>query len=80
MSLTPKQQAAILGKAAGKGCVGRTAFFMGMSDTNSAFWSVRCSSGRTYAVAVNADAEGTTFAMTCAALKAKTHVDCFKKI
>ena len=79
MALTPKQQAAILGKAAGKGCVGRTAFFMGMTDTNSAIWSVRCSSGRTYAIAIDADAKATTSAMTCSAFKAEAHVDCFKK-
>lgn len=79
MNLPPKQQAAVLGSAVGKGCKGKSAFFMGTIDTGSAIWSVRCTSGRTYAVEIVADAAGSTYAMTCAAYKEKTRIECFKK-
>jgi hypothetical protein len=79
MSLTKQQQARLLGTAVGESCVGKSAFFMGIGDNGSAFWSVRCADGRTYAVAIAADDAGTASVMKCATFKATAHVDCFKK-
>ena len=79
LSLTKQQQARILGSAVGKSCVGKSAFFMGLGDEGSAFWSVRCANGRTYVVAIAADDAGTTSSASCSTFKAKAHVDCFKK-
>ena len=79
LSLTKQQQARILGSAVGKSCVGKSAFFMGLGDEGSAFWSVRCANGRTYVVAIAADSAGNTSSTSCSTFKAKTHVDCFKK-
>ena len=79
MSLTKRQQARLLGTAVGESCVGESAVFMGIGDNGSAFWSVRCVDGRTYAVAIAADDAGTASAMKCATFKATAHVDCFKK-
>jgi len=79
LSLPAHQQARVMGTAIGKSCVGKTAFFMGLGDEGSAFWSVRCANGRTYAVAVAPDEDGSTTSMSCASFTAKTHVQCFKK-
>lgn len=42
------------------------------------FWSVRCGDGRIYAVEANPD--GTSSVLECAALKALKAGECFKKL
>jgi len=79
LSLPAHQQARVMGTAVGKSCVGKAAFFMGFGDEESAFWSVRCADGRTYAVAIAPDEAGTATSMSCASFTAKTRVACFKK-
>lgn len=79
MSLPKAQQAAILARAVGHGCTGASPFFMGMGDNGSAIWSLRCTRGHTWAVAINPDEAGTTTVMRCTTFKTKTHLDCFRK-
>src|SRR6266700_4014639 len=71
LSLTPDARAAMLGKVVGGGCVGKTTFYMGVGTSGSAmdkaFWSIRCQDGRAYAVQANPD--GTSSVLECAALK-----------
>jgi len=70
------EQAAMLGKAVGKGCIGTTSFFMGIAENGSAFWSVLCANGNSYIVHVSPDAVGTATALECSRLKTM-HLDCF---
>ena len=74
------EQALALGLVAGEGCHGRRAFYMGISPTDhSAYWSVRCSNGRSYEVQIAADSTGSTRILDCAVVKA-LNMNCFKKI
>src|SRR5690348_1198441 len=70
------EQAAMLGKAVGNGCIGTTPFFMGVAEDGSAFWSVLCANGNSYVVHVRPDAVGTAKALECSRLKAM-QLDCF---
>jgi len=80
LSINPSGQAGALGEAVGSGCEGRAAFYMGIDETglgkDKAFWSVRCSDGREFAVEVNTD--GTSAVFGCAASKALNSGTCFK--
>lgn len=73
-------QALYLGVVAGSGCRGRYAFYMGSSPTDhSAYWSVRCSNGRSYEIQIAADSVGSTRILDCAVVKA-LNMNCFEKI
>lgn len=79
-ALGASEQATLLGKIAGEGCIGQTAFYMGMDSTdNQAHWSVLCTNGTSYEVAIQANATGSTSVMDCRVLKAVADVDCFVK-
>jgi hypothetical protein len=60
------------------GKVTRT-FFQGQSQDGTAFWSVQCSNGVGYSVAVHNDDGGSTKIMECGLMKRVTKVDCFDK-
>ena len=81
-SITPAAQAAMLGKVVGTGCVGRTAFYMGIGETgfakDKAFWSLRCSDGREFEVEVDPDGSGKV--VECTVVKALHAGSCFKKL
>jgi len=82
LSQSPSGQAALLGKVVGRGCVGKSVFYMGMGPTkgtrSQAFWSVKCANGATYAVEVNPD--GTNQALECTAFAINNVGKCFKKL
>jgi hypothetical protein len=83
MALPKNQQAAMLGQAVGEGCNGTAAFRMGKGKPgnakDSAFWSVRCSNGKAYAVQIAPDSMGSTTVLECSLLKATVGTACFKK-
>jgi hypothetical protein len=70
LSKSAVEQAVMLGKAVGNGCIGTTPFFMGIAESGSAFWSVLCANGHSYVVQVSPDAVGTAAALECSQLKA----------
>jgi hypothetical protein len=76
LSKSAAEQAAMLGKVAGNGCIGTTPFFMGITENGSAFWSVLCASGNSFVVHISPDAVGTAKALECSRLKTM-HLDCF---
>jgi hypothetical protein len=82
LSLAPEARATILGKTVGEGCVGKTAFYMGMAESGLAkdkgFWSIRCQDNRAFVVEVNPD--GTTIVLECAVLKRVGGGECFKRL
>jgi len=64
LALPAAQQATALGRIVAERCMGIEAFYQGMVK-GQAFWSVRCSSGETYQIAVNPDAAGSTRVLVC---------------
>ena len=70
-------QADLLAKVVNDNCTGTDAFFMGAAEDHQAFWSVRCTDGRSFQVAIEPNATGTTSIMNCTLLKAVADVDCF---
>jgi hypothetical protein len=81
LHLDPDARAAALGLAAGDGCRGTDSFFMGMnSKDNSAYWSVRCTNGKSYQVSIDANATGSTSVMDCDLLKTVAKISCFAKL
>jgi hypothetical protein len=79
LALPKSEQASMLGKVAGEGCVGNRAFYMGISKVRTASWSVGCTDGNSYAVQIDADSVGTTTILECSILKAVAKVNCFEK-
>ena len=77
--LPKSEQALMLGKAAGEGCIGNRAFYMGISKDRSAFWSVGCTDGSSYEVEIAADSVGTTTILECSILRAVAKVNCFEE-
>jgi hypothetical protein len=68
-------------ESSGDLCTGTKAFFMGLNPKdNEAYWSVRCTNGKSYEVAIKADAFGHTSVVDCAIMKAMADVDCFVKM
>jgi hypothetical protein len=80
LSLPPAEQAKTLGKGVGQGCVGVSAFPMGVTSSGKAkglaYWSVRCKDGRSFAVQIAPDAQAVV--VDCRLLQANGK-DCFKK-
>ena len=79
LALPKSEQALMLGKAAGEGCIGNRAFYMGISKDRTASWSVGCTNGNSYAVQIDADSVGTTSILECSILRAVAKVNCFEK-
>jgi hypothetical protein len=82
LSLTSDARAQMLGKVVGEGCSGKDTFYMGIGTNgfgkHKAFWTVRCQDGRAYVVQANPD--GTTGVLECAAIKALHAGECFKRL
>jgi hypothetical protein len=80
LSLPPVEQAKTIGKNVGHGCVGTTAFPMGVVNTAKwkgiAYWSLRCKDGRSFAIQIAPNAE--IFVVDCQTLKSNGK-ECFKK-
>lgn len=81
LSLPPAEQARTLASAIGQGCVGKSAFPMGVTASGKAkglaYWSVRCKDGRSFAVQIAPDAEAVV--VDCRLLHANG-TECFKKL
>ena len=77
LALPAAQQATALGRIVAERCVGIEAFYQGMVK-GQAFWSVRCSSGETYQIAVNPDAAGSTRVLVCGNAPPLA-TECFKR-
>jgi hypothetical protein len=80
LSLPAAERAKTLGKAVGQGCVGVSAFPMGVTSAGKAkglaYWSVRCKDGRSFALQIAPDAEAVV--VDCRLLQANGK-ECFKK-
>jgi hypothetical protein len=80
LALPPAEQAKILGKGVGQGCVAVSAFPMGVTLTGKAkglaYWSLRCKDGRSFAVQIAPDAQAVV--VDCRLLQANGK-ECFKK-
>src|SRR5262249_34586471 len=78
--LPPAEQAEIIGKNVGQGCVGAVAFAMGVAVTGKVkgltYWSVRCKDRRSFAIQIAPNAE--TFVVDCRVLRANGK-ECFTK-
>ena len=77
LALPAAQQATALGKMVAERCVGIEALYQGMVK-GQAFWSVRCSSGEAYQIAVNPDAAGSTRVLVCGNAPPLA-TECFKR-
>ncbi len=82
--LSADKRAQILGHDADTECVGQKAFFMGYGDDPKikgyALWSVRCTSGKSYAVEIMPGVAGSTKVIACDLLKYYAPAECFKKM
>ena len=80
LALPPAQQAKTLAKNVGRGCVGTSAFAMGVATTDKwkslAYWSLQCKDGRSFAIQIAPNAEA--FVIDCRVLH-ENGKDCFKK-
>jgi hypothetical protein len=80
LSLPPAEQAKTLAKGIGQGCVGVSAFPMGVTSTGKArglaYWSVLCKDGRSFAVQIASDAQAVV--VDCRVLQANGK-ECFKR-
>jgi hypothetical protein len=80
LTLPPAEQAKTLAKGIGQGCVGTSAFPMGVTTSGNAkglaYWSVRCKDGRSFAVQIAPDAQAVV--VDCRVLQANGK-ECFKK-
>jgi spore coat protein U-like protein len=82
-NLDAGSRAAALGvvvTSSGDRCSGKDSFFMGLDPKdNEAYWSVRCTNGTSYEVALKANATGSTSVVDCALLKA-LKLSCFVRL
>jgi hypothetical protein len=80
LAMPPAEQAKTLAKNVGHGCVGTSAFAMGVVDTakwkSLAYWSLQCKDGRSFAIQIAPNAEA--FVIDCRVLQANGK-ECFKK-
>jgi hypothetical protein len=77
LALPATQQATALGRMVAERCMGIEAFYQGMVK-GQGFWSVRCSSGEAYQIAVNPDAAGSTRVLVCGNAPPLA-TECFKR-
>jgi hypothetical protein len=84
VQLDPSARAKMLGSivvSSGDACTGEDSFFMGINRRNvQAFWSVRCTNGKSYEVAIDGNATGSTKVLDCDILKTVPKVSCFVKL
>ena len=82
LAMPPAQQAKTLAKNVGHGCVGTSAFPMGVVSTDKwkslAYWSVQCKDGRSFAIQIDPDPKAPRIVSDCRILQANGK-DCFKK-
>ena len=82
LALPPERQAQTLASHIGHGCIGVSAFPMGVTAKGrargAAYWSVACQDGRSFAVQIAPDKKGTSIAADCRALQGSGR-ECFKK-
>jgi len=82
VALAPAEQAKALAKNVGHGCVGTSAFAMGIVDTakwkSLAYWSVQCKDGRSFAIQIAPDPKAPWAIADCRVLQANGK-ECFKK-
>lgn len=71
----------MLGRAVDENCQGNRAFYMGsIPEDRTAYWSVGCTSGKSYLVQIKADEMGSTTMLDCQIYHAATKLNCFTKI
>ncbi len=82
LGLMPVEQAAVLARIVGGGCLGKEVFYMGAGTSgfaeDKAFWSLRCLDGRQFAIETRPD--GSTVVVDCAVLKTFNAGQCFEKL
>ena len=91
-SISPKEQAKMLGKVVGSGCKGRIAFYQGSvgeraprpndapvlpGHEHDSIWNVKCTNGKSYSVSVSPTGAGQV--LECTVLEAVGGGHCFKK-
>jgi hypothetical protein len=80
LTLPSAEQASVLGHNVGRGCVGISAFPMGVVSTDKwkslAYWSVRCKDGRSFAIQISPNSQ--IFVVDCQTFRANGK-ECFKK-
>ena len=92
MTLSPNEQAKMLGKVVGEGCRGKIAFYQGSTDDHAprpneiplqpghehdSIWSVKCANGKSYSVGVYP--KGDSSVIECPVLEALHAGHCFQK-
>jgi hypothetical protein len=82
LALPPARQAQVLANGLGRGCVGVSAFPMGVTTIGkakgTAYWSVGCKNGKSYAVEIPRNTKGPMPFVDCQVLQG-TGRECFKK-
>jgi hypothetical protein len=82
LSMPPARQAELLAGMVGHKCVGTRAFYMGQTASGpargTAYWSLACKDGHTYAIQIARDKKGTSIAVECRALEG-TGRACFQR-
>ena len=82
LALPPARQAQALGNSFHRGCIGVSAFPMGVTATGkakgTAYWSVGCKNGKSYVVQIPPSAKGAAVVADCRVLQG-TGRECFKK-
>jgi len=80
LALPSAEQARVLGHNVARGCVGISAFPMGVVSTDKwkslAYWSVRCKDGRIFAIQIAPNSQ--IFVVDCQTFQANGK-ECFKK-
>jgi hypothetical protein len=81
--LPSTEQAVLLGKLVGADCAGELAFPMGEgqrdADKGDSYWSLKCTDGRSYAIALHPGAAANASVFGCDVIKSAGMV-CFRRI
>ena len=82
LALPPARQAQALGNSFHRGCIGVSAFPMGVTATGkakgTAYWSVGCKNGKSYVVQIPPSAKGAAVVADCRVLQGSGR-ECLKK-
>jgi hypothetical protein len=82
LALPENRRIEVLSKGIGHGCIGTSAFPMGVTATGKArgfaYWSLSCKNGKNYVIQIAPNAKGTVIAADCSVLTG-TGKECFKK-